>query len=150
MELPSDEGGLLVRPDGIAALMGDQYAVKSFLASYEEPSNCWIFSHVFAMPAPDAAFFHCEVPFLTVTFEVWDNQMVDLSYSKFADDDVKFDLANLPPDGQAFDPLTLIWNPCNASLARFDEIMCEHGYEQSRSKLISILTMQGGVSQGHC
>ena len=43
VDLPAEEGGLLVRPDGIAALMGDQYAVKSFLAFYEGPSNMWNF-----------------------------------------------------------------------------------------------------------
>ena len=56
VELPCSEKPITVRP-GTGALMGDQYAVKSFLGCYEEPTNVWNMTEVFRMPPADAAFF---------------------------------------------------------------------------------------------
>ena len=40
VELPGAEGSFLIR-NGTGALMGDQYAVRSFLAAYDDPTNQW-------------------------------------------------------------------------------------------------------------
>ena len=60
-ELPSSSTPLVTRPRG-GALMGDQYAVKSFLHNYETPSQDWNATGVVRRAAEekeDAAFFHC-------------------------------------------------------------------------------------------
>ena len=43
VELPCSETSFLVPPQGTGALMGDQYAMQSFLSAYDFPTNTWIF-----------------------------------------------------------------------------------------------------------
>ena len=50
--------------------MGDQYAVKSFLGCYEEPTNMWNMTEVFRMPPADAAFFTVGLQLLLMTLEL--------------------------------------------------------------------------------
>ena len=128
--------------------MGDQYAVKSFLSAYEGPTNTWNMQHCYDMQLNDASFFHCDIPFLHGQCEAWNYPVVDISLTKFADDLTKFVLANTPHDAtDKRTMLQLLWDPCEDSLGRFDEIMAEHGFAQNREKLICIISLLGAGSR---
>ena len=88
VELPSNDQSIFVRPS-CGAMMGDQYAVKSFLSGYETPSTTWNFSHIHHQPPENCLFFNCWSPAAPNDATA----RCDLSPSKYADDIVKLLLA---------------------------------------------------------
>ena len=63
VQVSANDGDLFIRPK-VGALMGDLYAVQSFLGSFEKPSNLWNFSHVFILGGADARFFIVGIPLM--------------------------------------------------------------------------------------
>ena len=117
--------------------MGDQYAVRSFLAAYDDPINQWSASRFTFMDIEDARFFHCRSP--TDPEDL--SAAVDLSLSKYADDVVKMILG--PKEAEVQE----VFERCNDSMQAFNELLLPSGYKQNADKLIAILCLTGPGSR---
>ena len=132
IQIPACDGDLVVRP-GCGAMMGDQYAVQSFLCAYESPTNNSKLNHVYELGIADASFFNCWCPIAP------DNLagLCDLSLSKYADDLVKMALA---PIGTG---LLGAVNATQKSLQNFDATVEPLGFKQNHDKLVGVMVLSG-------
>ena len=120
---------------GVGALMGDQFAVRAFLVADQEPTNLWNAEHGFIGADSDPLFFHCSPPDSSDRAD-----RVDLSFTKYADDNCKFVLGNV-------NDFASVFTNSSVSLERYDTIMEEWGYRQNKDKLIAILVLCGAGSR---
>ena len=88
VQLPAMEEDILIRI-GCGALMGDQYPVRSFLASYETATCQLNLELSFLLSTDDNQFFYCRSP----VEDEPSRDLTDLSLSKYADDVTKSVLA---------------------------------------------------------
>jgi hypothetical protein len=137
VQLPGQEGDFLVRI-GCGALMGDQFAVNSFLTMYEKPTTAWNLAVFSILPADDALFFTCHSPLVDQRYA---GGMSDLGISKYADDVVKSVVA--PKESNLQDLL----DATSAVLSSFDEEIEPYGLGQNQKKLVSILSLAGNGSR---
>ena len=137
VELPTSSGEALILRPGQGALMGDQYAVKGFLHTYERPIRRWHCTEPSRQDPDDALWFEVESPIMPNV----STALCDLSLSHFADDVDKFILAAIGST------LTMIINAASSSMQAFDEVVKEYVYTQNNSKLIAVTALHGTGSQ---
>ena len=137
VKLPCNDGVIVLRT-GCGALMGDQYAVRGFLSSFERPSNMWNAMHVFHQPVQDfRRFFSCWSPSSNVVMA----DKTDQSFSKYAGDIVEMILA---PNGSG---LKQIFEASLKSMEILDDELQEDGYAQNRDKLLAVIALNGPGSR---
>ena len=118
--------------------MGDQWADKSFVPCYEEPTAAWNIAHRFL--------FGNDAGLLIVASPVQDPDAVlpdkvDLSVSKYADDVVKI----IPAEENCH--LASLLKRTQASMQSFNEETSKVGYAQNMDKMIGIVALTGPGSR---
>ena len=137
VQLPASDGDFLVR-SGSGALMGDQYAVFAFLASYEAPTNRWNFTTRLIGDDPSTpGFFHCWPP---GDMPANGKSLTDLSFTKYADDLDKFILGD---DGD----LMSVFRNSTEALLKFDQAVQPSGFHQNHDKMVAVLVASGPGSR---
>ena len=137
VELPSSSPAPVILRPRQGALMGDQYAVKGFLHTYERPIGLWNCTEPSRRNPDDAIWFDTWSPICPLDATA----SCDLSLSLFADDVVKFIMAEIGAD------LEHLLKTAVVSLDAFDEYLGRFGYAQNRSKLVAVTALSGEGSR---